>query len=59
MGAVDNPWCFSYIPHKTEGQLCNTTTVYHVQFVTIELLKAELCDDEDCEFCSVLLMLKL
>ncbi len=58
MGAVNNPWCISYIPHKTEKDLCYTTTFYHAQTATIELLNAELCDDEDCEFCSGLCMLK-
>ena len=48
MGSVNNPVCWSFIPHQAEGQLTYTLTFYELQKAVISLLKANTA--KDCPF---------
>jgi hypothetical protein len=50
MGLVNNPACWSYIPHQVKGQLTYTVTFYELQKAVISLLKANTA--KDCPFSS-------
>ena len=48
MGGANNPVCWSYIPHQTEGELVYTVTYREMERATIALLTANV--DKECEF---------
>ncbi len=47
MGSANNPACWSYIPHQTEGELVYTVTYREMERATIALFTANL--DKECE----------
>ena len=48
MGGANNPACWSYIPHQTEGELVYTLTYREMERVVIARLTANV--DKECEF---------
>ena len=46
-GVSNNPVCFSYIQHQTEGEKLYTKTYYEIQSAVVSLLKAN--TEKDCE----------
>jgi hypothetical protein len=52
MGSVNNPACWSFIPHQVEGQRTYTLTFYELQRVVISLLKANTA--KECPFTTCL-----
>jgi hypothetical protein len=50
MGCVNNPACWSFIPHQAEGEKTFTVTFYELQKAVISLLKASTA--KDCPFSS-------
>ena len=55
-GGANNPVCFSYIPHQSEGEKLYTKTYYEMQSAVMALLKAE--TRKTCEFSTYMKMLK-
>ena len=55
-GGSNNPVCFSYIPHQTEGEKLYTKTFYEMQRAVMSVLKAK--TEKDCEFSTYIKMLK-
>ena len=47
-GGANNPVCFSYIPHQSEGEKLYTKTYYEMQSAVMTLLKTE--TRKACEF---------
>ncbi len=50
MGSVNDPACWSFIPHQAEGELTYTVTFYELQKAVISLLKAN--TEKECPFSS-------
>jgi hypothetical protein len=50
MGCVNNPACWSFIPHQAEGEKTYTVTFYELQKAVISLLKASTA--KNCPFSS-------
>ena len=50
MGCVNNPACWSIIPHQSEGELTYKITFFALQKAVISLLKAS--TDKECAFSS-------
>ena len=48
MGAANHPACWSYIPHKTEGELMYTVTFREMEKAALALLTAN--TEKPCEF---------
>ena len=55
-GGSNNPVCFSYIPHQSEGEKIYTKTFYEKQKAVMSVLKAP--TDKDCEFSTYIKKLK-
>ena len=55
-GGSNNPVCFSYIPHQSEGEKLYTKTYYEMQSAFMALLKAE--TRKACEFSTYMEMIK-
>ena len=47
-GGSNDPLCFSYILHQTEGEKLHTVTFYEMQSAVMAVLKAK--TEKDCEF---------
>ncbi len=56
-GGSNNPVCFSYIQHQTEGEKLYNVKFFEVQQAVIAVLKAS--TDKDCEFSTCVSELKL
>ena len=55
-GGANNPVCFSYIPHQSEGEKLYTKTYYEMQSAVMTLLKTD--TRKACEFSTYMKMLK-
>jgi hypothetical protein len=56
IGAVNNPACWSIIPHQGEGELVYTLTIYALQAAVFPLFRA--MTYRKCAFTSFLLELQ-
>ena len=55
-GGANNPVCFSYIPHQSEGEKLYTKTYYEMQSAVIALLKMD--TRKECDLSKYMIMLK-
>ena len=55
-GGTNNPVCFSYIPHQSEGEKLYTKTFYEIQSAVMSVLEAK--TGKDCKLSTYIKMLK-